>query len=175
MLCSSLMLLLLLLALTSSSHGACECGYSVADPHDENRLYTFTDLLETDFTKMTDMEQNTDWVRQTFNVSAKDGRGEYGKMFRTSNIEVRPKGAEEDNETPASAVTELELRVNNDIIDGRVPSAEIDSARLDVHWGSFRAGMRTTDTNGTCAAFFWVRCYGCCFPLFHTLELSVSA
>lgn len=156
-------LLTLTLTLISSVRGACECGYSIADPYDENRLYTFTDMLETDFTKIDEMKDNTDWIRQAFNVSAEDGRGEYGKMFRLSNTEVRSEGAEEDLDVPMSAVTELEMVVDNEIVDGRIPSAEIDSARLDIQWGSFRAGMRVTDENGTCAAFFWVRC--CDVPL----------
>jgi hypothetical protein len=159
----SLRLFALILALVSSVRGACECGYSIADPYDEDRLFTFTDVLETDFTKIDEMKDNTDWVRQAFNVSAEDGRGDYGKMFRLSNIEVRSEGAEEDLDVPISAVTELEMMVDNEIIDGRVPGAEIDSARLDIHWGSFRAGMRVTDENGTCAAFFWV--CSCSLPL----------
>lgn len=150
---------LLLLALARFCHGVCECGYSIPDPDDEERLYTFTEVLETDFTKMDDMAQNTDWQRMAFNVSAEAGRGEYGKMFKTANIDVRREGSEEDDETPHTAVTEVELRVDSDPVDGHITGAELDTARLDMHWGSFRVGMRTTGINGTCAAFFWV---GCC-------------
>ena len=39
---------------------------------------------------------------------------------------------------------------------GFVPSAEINSERADMRYGSFRAGMKVTGVNGTCAAFFWV-------------------
>lgn len=155
-------LLLLLISVVPFCYCTCECGYSITDPNDENQQYIFTEMLETDFTKMTDMEQNSDWTRMAFNVSAEAGRGEYGKMFTTANVDVNREGSEEGSEAPETAVTAVELRVDHELIEGHVPGAEIDSARLDVHWGSFRAGMRTTGQNGTCAAFFWVRLW----PLF---------
>lgn len=40
---------------------------------------------------------------------------------------------------------------------GHIPGAEIASARRDMLYGSFRAGMKYTGENGTCGAFFWVR------------------
>ena len=41
--------------------------------------------------------------------------------------------------------------------DKLVPSAEIVTEREDILYGSFRIGMKTTDINGTCSAFFFYR------------------
>ena len=41
--------------------------------------------------------------------------------------------------------------------DGLVPMGEMASNRTDMLYGSFRAAMKLTQTNGTCGAFFWVR------------------
>lgn len=52
--------------------------------------------------------------------------------------------------------TGLALVVSGELRNETVLGAEMDSKRLDLHWGSFRAGMKVSDVNGTCAAFFWV-------------------
>ncbi|KAL2164094.1 hypothetical protein VTH06DRAFT_3308 [Thermothelomyces fergusii] len=36
-----------------------------------------------------------------------------------------------------------------------VPVAELDTRRLDMMWGTFRAMMKVSPVAGTCAAFFW--------------------
>lgn len=129
----------------------CECGYSIQDP-DSKEPIVFLDLLETDFTKINDISTEQDWRRQQFNVSAQAGRGSYGKAFMPENVETRP--AETSRKSGGDAG--LILGVGSDVRDGAVSVAEIDSARLDLHWGTFRAGMKLTATSGTCAAFFWV-------------------
>lgn len=40
--------------------------------------------------------------------------------------------------------------------NGFVQSAQVASAREDLLWGSYRAGLRLTGTAGTCSSFFWV-------------------
>ncbi|KND92800.1 Beta-glucanase [Tolypocladium ophioglossoides CBS 100239] len=146
-------LLIVLLAFTPCLAAAvCECGYSSKGPQEVDGPWLFTDVVESDFTKIANISQDKDWVRQQFNVSAKDGRGKYGKAFGLDNIASRPtaslvKGG------PAAG---LDLRVGTLLDNDAVPGAEIDSARMDMHWGSYRAGMKLTSTNGTCAAFFWV-------------------
>lgn len=135
------MVLLLLILISRLVQATCECGYSarIAD-HDEPVI--FTDLIETQFSQAKDMSQETDWVAQQFNVSAEAGRGDYGKAFAPSNVAV-------DNG--------LELRVGRNTTEDRlVSSAEIDTKRLDLRWGSYRAGLKLTSVAGTCAAFFWV-------------------
>jgi hypothetical protein len=46
--------------------------------------------------------------------------------------------------------------VKSDLVDGMVPVAELDTRRLDLFYGTFRASMKVTSVPGTCAAFFWV-------------------
>lgn len=149
---------LLLISLARLVRADCECGYSIKNQKNDLETYTFTDMIETDFTRMNNMVHNTDWVPTSYEVSAEKGRGEYGKIFDKENVVHRREGSEEDPQPPEDAVRGLELVVDQELVDGHVPGAEIDSARLDIHWGSFRVGMRTTDINGTCAAFFWVCC-----------------
>jgi hypothetical protein len=50
----------------------------------------------------------------------------------------------------------LELVVRSELVDGMVPVAELATRRLDLMWGTFRAGMKVSRVGGTCAAFFWV-------------------
>jgi hypothetical protein len=118
----------------------CECGYSDV-VGSSGETYVFTDLIETDFT-ITEISLDTDWQRQAFNVSATQARGQYGEMMAISNVVTNSAG--------------LELTVRSNIVDDMVSTAEIDTTRLDLLWGTFRASMKLTSTPGTCAAFFWV-------------------
>ncbi|PHH84970.1 hypothetical protein CDD83_1103 [Cordyceps sp. RAO-2017] len=113
------------------------------------RLVASLCAVETDFTKTGDVLDERDWVRQQFNVSAKAGRGRYGKTFSVSNIS--PHGSAR----LGVAEQGIELRVNGAPKNDAVPGAEMDSARVDMHWGSYRAGLKLTAVRGTCAAFFW--------------------
>ncbi|KAF4984923.1 hypothetical protein FDECE_16975 [Fusarium decemcellulare] len=108
----------------------------------------FMDRLETSFNQACDISRNRDWVRQQFTVSAESGRGDYGKAFTPKNVRACMT-------TPSDADSGLALRVGSIIDDGTVSAGEVDTARLDLHWGSFRAGIKLTAENGTCAAFFW--------------------
>ncbi|KAF7543686.1 hypothetical protein G7046_g9947 [Stylonectria norvegica] len=146
-------LLILLAAVLQLASSLCECGYSATLPNVSEPV-VFTEMMETDFTRVQDMAHSPDWVRQQFNVSAKAGRGVYGKMFMPDNVVSAPR----DGDAPdASSDREvgLELRVGSKIGDDAVPAAEVDTKRVDLYWGSYRAGMKLTDVNGTCAAFFW--------------------
>ncbi|KAM5382615.1 hypothetical protein ACJZ2D_002405 [Fusarium nematophilum] len=154
--------LILLLAVQRFVSAGCECGYFIRDAASKQPV-VFMDSLETDFTRVGDISENHEWVRQEFTVSAKAGRGEHSKNFMPSNIGTRlaKNGGGSDEQTG------LGLRVGSEVDhDGAVSAAEIDTARLDLHWGSFRAGMKATPINGTCAAFFWV----CCWILEHEMS-----
>ncbi|KAM0190952.1 hypothetical protein ACHAPI_009176 [Fusarium lateritium] len=110
------------------------------------------DRLETDFSQLHNLSQSHDWVAQQFTVSAKDGRGSYSKAFMPANVDIRG-GESQDRSDHDDG---LQLRVSSAIgKDDEVPSSEVDTARLDLRWGSFRAGMKLTEAKGTCAAFFW--------------------
>ncbi|KAF9776500.1 hypothetical protein IL306_005314 [Fusarium sp. DS 682] len=131
--------------------GACECGYSIQNPEGDG-LIVFTDRLETNFSQLHNISEGHDWVAQQFTVSAKDGRGNFSKAFVPSNVDTRGTDFQDDTGHQAG----LELRVGSVVSkDDAIPASEVDTARLDLHWGSFRAGMKLTDIKGTCAAFFW--------------------
>lgn len=139
----------------------CECGYrmnvnttNANSSSDSTAQYVLTDLIETNFANISDIAKNTDWVRQAFNTSATQARGTYGQMTAVDNV----------NSTEG---TGLEITVQAGTTNGMVQGGEIDTARLDVFYGTFRSSMRLTDVSGTVSAFFWVRssdvasCYPC--------------
>lgn len=145
----------LLLLTTLSPHPAradCECGYRVGvhnTTDDTTQQYVLTDLLETNFANMSgDVAQNTDWVRQAFNTTAAQARGAYGQMTAVDNVNI----ADDDGGGDG-----LELTVRAGTTEGMVQGGEIDTARLDVFYGTFRSSMRLTNVSGTVSAFFWVR------------------
>jgi hypothetical protein len=126
----------------------CECGYSTSINGDG---FAFTDLIESDFSRVQDISQDTDWIRQAFNVTKDRARGAFGEMFAVENIGT--------NANPGQTTMDeagLHLLVESHTVEGMVPVAEIDTNRTDVYWGTFRASMKLTSTSGTCAAFFWV-------------------
>ena len=136
-------LAVLLVFLATPIWADCECGYAVGI---DNQKYVFTDLIETDFSRFEDIAGNTDWVRQEFNVSDSRARGDFGEMFAVRNIFTQTK-----QEPPG-----LQLVVRANTVEDMVPVAEIDTARLDIVFGSYRVGLQVTDVPGTCSAFFWV-------------------
>ncbi|KAK3302511.1 concanavalin A-like lectin/glucanase domain-containing protein [Chaetomium strumarium] len=142
----------------------CECGYTIASPPsesnerngDNNGVLLFTDLLETDFTRLVADDDNnknnmawdtTDWAPQAFNLTAQRARGKYGEMFDVGNVGFHGGGDQGQQE--------LRLAVRSQVLDGMVPVAELDTRRLDIFWGTFRASMKISKVPGTCAAFFW--------------------
>ncbi|KAL2200922.1 concanavalin A-like lectin/glucanase domain-containing protein [Corynascus similis CBS 632.67] len=156
-----------------AAYADCECGYlaiingsgTSSDHHHHRAL--FTDLLETNFARRaaaaasageTGLPNNAlweeekekreaGWVRQAFNLTREQARGEYGEMFAVEN------NAEAAEETLG---LQLVVRAGDDeVIDGMVPVAELDTRRLDLMWGTFRAMMKVSPVKGTCAAFFW--------------------
>jgi hypothetical protein len=141
----------------------CECGYSTAAAG-EPTIFTFTDLLESDFTRVADITASPDWDRPEFNKTKEAARGMYGQNFDGSNIVSFPATRTKDRCKIADDGLDagLRLAVKKSIVDGYVPGAELDSSRLDIFQGSFRTSMKLSSTPGTCAAFFWVRCtYSC--------------
>ena len=129
-------------------YASCGCGYRVAG--ENNAPWLFTQALESDFTKVTDLSHDAEWVRQQFNVTAEAGRGKYGKAFSLNNVAPKSPSLDASNSNGG-----IQLRVGGNVVDGAVPTAEIDSARMDMYWGSYRAGMKLTNVKGTCGAFFW--------------------
>ncbi|OIW34004.1 concanavalin A-like lectin/glucanase [Coniochaeta ligniaria NRRL 30616] len=134
---------LLLFFLLGSVAADCECGYSTSV---DGASHVFTDLIESDFTRVRDISDDTDWSRQAFNMSSEVARGDFGEMFVVDNVASGSTGTEKG----------LQLIVQGqNVEENMVPGAEIDTEREDVLWGTFRAGLKLTSIPGTCAAFFW--------------------
>ena len=130
----------------------CECGYTV-----NSTLYT--DLLETDFLHLANTTSDTDWQPQDYTVTAELSRGPYGKNASVANVVANPLKSQYDwaGNGVNGGDAGLQLFVRGGVPqDGLIPIAEVVTTRTDMFYGSFRAGMKTTGTPGTCGAFFWV-------------------
>ncbi|KAI3547183.1 hypothetical protein CABS01_00182 [Colletotrichum abscissum] len=138
--------------LSTLIRAACECGYAT---NITGTMEVFTDLIETDFTKVKNITKNTDWARQEFNKTNTNARGPLGEKFMTENVASVHEGSSSFGLSSTKADAGLQLLVESATTNGLVPGAEIDSARQDVQYGSFRAMMKIPDVAGTCAAFFW--------------------
>lgn len=149
------------LVLTGEPHpanAACECGYSVNSTSDSSYA-VFTELMENDFLHTsTDDLKEVGWQPQEYNVTSQNARGPFGKSMELTNIVTNPfknkKGWSGDAEHGGDAG--LELWVRGDHQDGLVSGAELVTMRNDSLLGSFRVGMKLSNSSGTCGAFFFV-------------------
>ncbi|KAG0648895.1 Lichenase [Hyphodiscus hymeniophilus] len=147
-------LILSLLGLVTAN---CQCGYQLTI-NNSSTPSIFTDLIETDFLHLTNISKDTDWRRQEFPVTAAAGRGPYGMNFTIQNVISNPilnatnwTGPGEFGGDPG-----LQLIVDSGIPEnGYVQVAEMDSAREDMLWGTYRTAMKLSLVPGTCSAFFW--------------------
>lgn len=131
-----------ILLLVQHATADCECGYSATVSNSstdtqKEQTFVFTDLIEANFANIIHISKNTDWVRQAFNTTASQARGTYGQMVAVDNVETGEGG------------DGLEITVRSDAVEGMLSGGEIDSARLDVSYGSFRSSLRLTDVSGT--------------------------
>jgi hypothetical protein len=76
---AQLILLAMIACFVANVAAYCECGYSTdislgsaIAPH------VFTDVIESDFFHLKNVEIDTDWSVQNYNVSAPAARGPYG-------------------------------------------------------------------------------------------------
>ena len=148
-----------LLCLSYGGHlvqAICDSGFLVANPHNNTESWVFTEVLESDFTHTDSVSNDKDWTRQQFNVSAEAGRGKYAKEFMPGNVVPQPVPPHQQGNTSGGEDAGLVLRVSTVLQREAVVSAEIDTTRKDLMYGSFRAGMKLPNVSGTCAAFFWV-------------------
>ncbi|UKZ78116.1 hypothetical protein TrVFT333_005850 [Trichoderma virens FT-333] len=114
-------------------------------------------MMESKFFEMKDISRDGTWRRQQYNVSARAGRGEYGKAFAPDNVFTIAGDGDATESADSSSIggDGIGLVVGSTVMNEAIPVAELDSARNDMHYGSYRAGMKLTAVNGTCAAFFW--------------------
>lgn len=136
----------------------CECGYRVTVPTNSYSTnsstsgpppsqYVFTDLIETNFANISDISKNTDWVRQAFNTTAEVSRGTFGESMAVDNVVTS---------TGSGDGLQITVKAEDQVTDGLVSGGEIDSARRDLWYGTYRSSIKLTDVAGTVSAFFWV-------------------
>lgn len=135
----------------------CACGYTV-NATTSTTYAIFTELLETDFTHLSDIRSNDCWVPQQYNQTASKARGKYGKAATLQNVISNPYASTTQwaGHGINGGDAGLQLWVNNTVVDGMVTMGEIASQRMDMLYGSFRVGMKVTGTPGTCGGFFYV-------------------
>ncbi|KAM0260033.1 hypothetical protein ACHAQJ_002957 [Trichoderma viride] len=157
-----LVLALLLAMMPHLVAADCECGFVAhssskqkRDGNSETGQLLFMNMLESKFFELKNISLDSTWKRQQYNVSARAGRGEYGKSFAIGNVYDITSNDEEDSVTSNDSDSGVALVVGSTVANDSVPVAEIDTAREDMHYGSYRAGMKLTPVNGTCSAFFW--------------------
>ncbi|KAK4505206.1 hypothetical protein PRZ48_003169 [Zasmidium cellare] len=140
---------------------ACPCGHTVNATGSEDGWALFTEYFESDFLHAHDLKDDDDstWIPQAYNVTAKEGSGPYGKASMVENVVTNPLGSVFDwSGTGVNGGDPgLQLWVRSELEGKKVPMAEIVSARDDILYGSFRIGMKTTNIAGTCGAFFFYR------------------
>ncbi|PQE33558.1 glycoside hydrolase family 16 protein [Rutstroemia sp. NJR-2017a WRK4] len=147
----------LLLSIAGYATADCECGYS-STIDNSAEPYVFTDLIESDFLHLPNITKDTDWRRQSFNKTPAEGRGPYGMDYSIAQVTSNPildentwTGEGENGGDPG-----LQLSVSGGIpANGYVKTAELDSMREDLLWGTYRTAMKLTLNPGTCSAFFW--------------------
>jgi len=149
----------LLLAASRFANAACECGYSINKTSDANHA-VFTELLENDFlhtsSKPLDLV-DYGWRPQVYNMNSKASRGPFGKNFDLDNVIANPFKDRNawSGEADHGGDAGLELWVRGNHINGAVSGAEVASVRNDSLLGSFRVGMKLSNSSGTCGAFFF--------------------
>ncbi|KAK6359688.1 hypothetical protein TWF696_000830 [Orbilia brochopaga] len=154
-----LVLLASLLSLVLRVYSSCECGYSV-NATSEAEHAVFTDLLESDFTKIKDFSADTDWRPQVWELDPEKALGPYGRAVRLQAVIPNPAVNISTNSTGiygGHAGLNLLVPHESTLIAGLkyLIGAELDTARSDMFYGTFRIGYRTTKWPGTCFGFYW--------------------
>lgn len=178
---ASVWILGVFLLLLGSATSDCECGYSITTESDGEQ-HIFTDLLETDFIHVDVTGDGRGaashgWAPQVYNITSQTSRGPFGEFFDVKNVVSDTIKDQKLFDGPGSLGMDagLHLVVRNEMVDSNVPVAEISTTGLHYFYGTFRAGIKTTDVPGTCSAFFWVRVYMPRPPvLLDTLDLSLT-
>ncbi|KAJ4334774.1 hypothetical protein N0V87_006578 [Didymella glomerata] len=142
----------------------CECGYRVpssGNPQEPTKYLLFTDSIQTDFRGMTSLNDSSDWKIKDLRLEYVPNKSRFGRIVEDRNVIFNP--AVDPLVTPdgpsqqgADVDAGLQLIVRSELVeDNLVSTGQIQSIREDVRFGSFRAYMKSTPINGTCAASFW--------------------
>ena len=145
---------------------ACECGYAAHDIH-TGETEVYTEILESDFLHLQDISQQKDWVPQVWNMPAVGNAG-WGRNHTLDDVMMNPLRTDTGTEGMHGGNPGLQLWVRSGAPKGGyINSAEVASARRDIRYGSFRAGVRYTGEPGTCGSFFTVSLLPCVEEINH--------
>ncbi|KAF3029579.1 hypothetical protein E8E11_000138 [Didymella keratinophila] len=142
----------------------CECGYRVlssGNPQEPTKYLLFTDTIQTDFRGMTTLNDSPDWKIKDLRLEYVPNKGRFGRIMEDRNVVFNPAvdpsvAPDGPSQQGADVDAGLQLIVRSELVeDNLVSGGQIQSIREDVRFGSFRAYMKSTPINGTCAASFW--------------------
>lgn len=141
---------------TTASSAASKTSISSSGPLPINSLY-FQESILSDFTR-NDLDKGI-WVAEEYHVPVDSTHGPHSREALVRNIVSNPLR----DPSNASSGTEqgsgdagLQLWVRSALDESSVSTAELNSVRRDITYGSFRIGMKVPALPGTCSAFFWV-------------------
>lgn len=146
------------------SSADCECGYRVSSSstsQETTEYLLFTDAVQTDFRGMSSLDDSSDWKIKDLHLEYVPNKGRFGRLVEERNVVFNPAmdvsaGVNGPSQQGANVDAGLQLIVRSELVEGNlVSSGQIQSIREDVRFGSFRAYMKSTPINGTCAASFW--------------------
>lgn len=138
----------------------CECGYRVGSSSRQSATLLFMDTLLTDFRELRSLSKTPDWKIKQLRLDYTPGTNRLGRVVEDRNVILNPVLDSSNPNSPSaqgpSVDAGLQLIVRSDLVDGdSVSTGQIQSTREDIRFGSFRAYVKTSAVNGTCAASFW--------------------
>jgi hypothetical protein len=148
----------------SLGNANCECGYRVSyrgNSSTQASTLFFTDAVQVNFRTLSTLEDSQDWKIKTYRREYVPDSDRFGKLVEAKNIIPNPlqntsAGWSSPSLQGANVAAGLQLIVRAALTpDNLVSTAQIESVRDDIRFGSFRAYMKSTPVNGTCAASFW--------------------
>ncbi|ODQ52789.1 concanavalin A-like lectin/glucanase, partial [Saitoella complicata NRRL Y-17804] len=131
----------LLATAAGTAQAACECGYQTGDGS------VWSHAMTADFSSMADADTiadsgiSSDWYAQTWGTDA--GTAAYQMQNNGSNAYVRNGN--------------LVVKTSGYSGSGAVQVGEVDTARTDILYGSFRSTFSVEATPGVCAGFFYYK------------------
>ncbi|KAF2996481.1 hypothetical protein E8E13_004986 [Curvularia kusanoi] len=138
----------------------CECGYRVGSSSSQSATLLFTDTILTDFRELSSLSETPDWKIKQLRLDYTPGTDRLGRVVEDRNVILNPVLDSSNLNSPSAqgpgVNAGLQLIVRSTLVEGElVSTGQIQSTREDIRFGSFRAYMKSSPVNGTCAASFW--------------------
>lgn len=136
----------------------CECGYSINATNSPQHAI-FTDLIESDFTKIQNISLDTDWKVQRHFSGYDPASGHFGRKYAAENVISNPllDNSSISGGSELGGDAGLQFWVRSKVgDDNHVSCGEIGTVRNDTLYGSYRVSMKLTPLAGTDSTFFSV-------------------